>query len=203
MGNMNKLRLIKKLLIGIVLILQLTLLKNLSSCWDFKSDFHFSSYGLKLKIEGEINNDVGLPFFVVRFFHNKINFFILDIYKRWLFFWDLPFLLSHLSIIGVFGLLVEIYYLFNSIIKKEKKSDIFLFIYIIFLPFSEIIFSPKLSFLIKICLIIIPRQIFSLLGLWKFLTRERKGVLIIMGLVFISILWQRFFIADFKSFCAN
>jgi len=200
---MKKINLIKYILIGIVIIYQFILLRNFFSCWDFKSDFHFSSYGLRLKIEGEINNDVGIPFIIVRFFHNKINFFILDIFKRWIFFWDLPFLLSHLSIIGVFGLLAGAWYLFEAVIKKEIKSDLFLFIYIVFFPFLEIIFSPKLPFLIKICLMLIPRQLFALSGLWKFLTRNKKGVLIVIGLIFISIFGQRFFINEFKNFCAE
>ena len=72
---------VKVILVSLILILQIVSLKPALGCRDFSSYFHFSSYDLKLQIEDAVHNDVGIPLWQARFFHNKLTFFILDIFR--------------------------------------------------------------------------------------------------------------------------
>jgi len=203
MGNMKRNQNFKTILLLGVLLLQLLALKPGLNCYDFSSDFHFSAFDLKLQIEEAIHNDIGISLFWVRFFHNKLTFFVLDVFRRFLMFWDFQFLLSFLLPIGILGFLVGIYYSLVNNNRKKKRGLLFVLCYLLFISLFEIIFSPKLKFLIKLLFLIIPSQFFSLFGLLKFLQKNKRNVFMVIILLLISIWWTLVFPSEFGRFCVK
>lgn len=179
----------KKLLFCVIILLYFWWLTPWFFCGGFKEPFHFSVYSLQLNLNNLIHNDTGLPFTLIRFYHNKMAFFVITLLSSLLRFWDITFLVNLVSIMGIFGL----FYGFLTF-SKEIFSKPFLKILIIFmiiLPLVETLFRPQIYFPAKIIFISLPFEIFSLLGTAKFLAvhRGKKEFFFIISLLWFSV-WR-------------
>lgn len=197
---MGDMKIFKTILIVGFFLLGISALKPGFEYRDFSSEIHFSSLDLKLQLEEAIHNDVNVPLFWVRFFHNKLTFFVLDVFRRWLMFWDIRFLLSYLLPTGIFGLAYGIL----NLLKTKKSYFLWFVSYLIFLSLTEVIFAPRFNFLLKILFLLFPLQIFSLFGWWWFLkTNKIKALFLALGLLLMTIWWQRVFSNELMNFCVK
>jgi hypothetical protein len=184
-----------------LLVFQLTPLRLWLKCKSFLDSIHFSYYDLKLQMIDLIHKDVSVPIIAVRFFHNKITQFTLDIYKRYTQFLDIGFFASFITFVGSFGMLMGIWYFLNSK-KKDKRIAMVIFLSFFF-PFIEVLVNPSLPLFIKIILIFAPFQILSAYGHYQFIKEKKSKLIIIVYsiLIIISIIWIFFLPGAVYKFC--
>lgn len=186
----------KKILLIIILIVGIIQIQSWFSCHDFKETFHFSKYPVLLELDNLVHNDTGLPFVLIRFYHNKIAQSAISIFSSYLRFWDVKFLVNLLLPVGIFGLIwTFLYGLKNKILQ-------ILILFSLILPFFEILSKSSFSFPIRITLFALPLFILSLFGISLFL--RKKGVFgyFLLGvLIILSIWWQAALPGEFKNYC--
>lgn len=183
----------KKLAIFTLVMLSVFNLTPWSACHSLKDDFHFSKYKIALQLDDAIHNDVNIPLFIIRFFHNKINFYFLDVARYSLLLSDLGFLINLISIIGLVGTVLGIVYL-----AREKGGRIYLWLVIVTLliiNFIEIVIHPKMLFLLKLSIMSLPYYFLSYFGYWSLFKQcKRRRVFFVFFMVLIvvwlTIWWQ-------------
>ncbi len=178
-----------KLLILLFSCIQLIFLKPWIQCKSFLYDYHFSFYDLELQLIDAVNKDRNLPIFIARFFHNKASQFVIDIYKRYTHFLDLRLLITLLSFVGFFGVLLGIWYFIES---KKRNWKIGLLIFLTFLaPFVEVLINPKLPFILKLIIIATPFNVLSIYGHVQFISKHKSLLVlpIYILLIVLSIAW--------------
>ena len=195
---------IKQLTICLVFFVELIAVGQWLSCRYFKDFIHFSSVKTALFTEGLINNDSGIPIFIVRFFHNKVVANINAISENYLRFWDIRFALNLFSVIGSFGIILGIWYLFAGNIKKRKYLRILL-AYMLTVPLVEIISGNHIDYIYKIIFIAIPFQIFSFFGVWEFISPNNNWlrISIVVGLSLVSLWWMYILGQDIYNYCVR
>lgn len=104
----------KIVLLVIVLLVELLTIRFWLVCNKLADFFHFSFFDLTLRLDEAAHNDIGVPIFVVRTFHNKTLGTFVDVYKNFLHFWDILFLVNFISIVGVIGIFFAVWYLFQK-----------------------------------------------------------------------------------------
>lgn len=178
----------RKFLLIFLIVIELLYLRAWFTC-DRLSQFYLFSYSSSLlDMKGELGPDKNLPLWLIRIFHNKPIDISLDIARNYIQFWDIRFLISVLSIIGVVGFLYGFYYFFQSI--KKNSFVLVLIVILILFPFIETFFDPRIDFRLKIALLAFPYELFSLFGFWKFMKLSHHQLFIIMTFVLIDIsLW--------------
>jgi len=178
-----------------LLAFQLLPLRFWVNCKSFLDTIYFSAYDLELQIIDLIHKDASVPIFVARFFHNKVTQFALDVYKRYTHFLDIGFFASFITFVGIFGMLLGIWYYLNSK-KKDKRIGLIILLSFV-IPFIEVLFNPVLPFTFKVILIIIPFQVLSAYGHYQFIKKKRSKLIttVYLILIIISIIWI-FFLPD-------
>jgi len=153
-------------------------------------------------MESLVNNDSGIPPIIVRFFHNKITVFM-DVFTRYyLRFWDFRFTLNLLSVVGCFGLVLGFWYLLNGNFGKKKYLWVIL-AFLLLIPLIEIMLEPNINIILRMIIVALPLQIFSVFGVWQFLKNDprRFRVLFIICLLFVSAWWISILFNDISGYC--
>ncbi len=180
---------IKVFLILGLLVLQLIPLKAWTACKNFFDYYHFSLYDLELQLIYAINHDQGLPVLLARTFHNKLLQFFIDVYKRYTHFLDPQLLITLLTFVGVFGVVISIWYFLNA--KNRNKKLGFLILISFGIPLFEVLINFKLSFIYKLLVVAIPFNLLSFYGHFKFLSSKNTKMVVLTYFVLIalSIFW--------------
>jgi hypothetical protein len=191
-----------KILTAIVLLIEIVTGSFWITCQKLSDRFYFSSYDVVLKIDELVHNDVGYATYTVRFFHNKLPLYSIEIINRYLQFWDLRFDVLYFSIVGYFGIL----YGFWHLLRKENKSykTWAVLIGLLLLPTIEI-FHLILPFAARMVVLFVPYYLFSLFGIWQFLKKHKRlGLFVVIGLILLSIWYTAVFQKEiFRNFCYN
>jgi len=189
-----------RLLVLITIEIELAFLAFwLIHCKGFQEILHVNFPTLALQLRGEVNQDYGLPLWIVRFFHNKPIDTLLLIIKTYFRFWDFLFFGELFPFIGVFGILAAGYYFFTS--NTKRLWQWILFALFLVLPFVELLFYAKVPFLIRIGMFYAVFGFISVLGIKKFVLLQKWAFVVLIILAAISFWW--FAVADFHlaSFC--
>jgi hypothetical protein len=181
----------KKLIIFTILLLSVTNLIPWFDCRGFKDDFHFSKYKVSDQLDDAIHNDTNLSFGLIRIYHNKPLFYLLNVVKRLYLFLDLNLTVNLVSIAGTAGLLSGVYYCLKE--RKSRKVLMIILIYLMIFLLAEIISSSKMFYPLKLIIFTLPYHLLSYLG-YQNITRGKsvkKGLIIILViLVCVSVWWQ-------------
>jgi hypothetical protein len=178
----------KKLIFIIpLLFIQLIPVRFWGQCQRFLDTYHFSLYDLELQLIYAINHDYELPIFLARVFHNKLVQFFLDIFKRYTHFFDIQLFFTAITLVGLFGYILAIWY-FLIAKKKDLRIAILILISVI-TPLIEVLFNPDLPFLIKFISIFLPFHLLSIFGHYNFIKKNlsKKILVFLVYLVLISI----------------
>lgn len=171
------------------------------SCNRFADNFYFSALDLKLRLIEAVHNDKDTSINLVRFFHNKGSGAVFDLFKHYMQFFDIQFLINFLSFAGIFGLIYGLWFYLNKNNKNKilKYGILILFIF----PFIEISINPPIAFNIKLLTLLIPYQLTVLLGFWNFLKKDINifKLAFILFLVVISIWWIMIFPNNVFDYC--
>jgi len=176
------------------------LLKTHFSCANYNGNFHYSSHVITFHLNEIITTENQTSIFIVRFFHNKITVLMLDIFSRYIQFFNIFYLINIVGLAGLFGLF---YFYFSFFTQKLKNIFIKIFgITILLLPFLEIFQLTKQGFFLKILFFILPYQIAAFIGFFISLNqRNRVSYIIYFLLLLISIGWIIVFQNELLSFC--
>lgn len=172
-------------------------LKTWFACHDLKNIYHFSVYELQIILDDLIHNDTGLPFALIRAYHNKITNSAIEVFRSYISYWDVKFLVNLLMPVGVFGLIWTFLY------RMKNKFVLSLIALAFLLPFFEIFLKPVFNFSLKISLWALPLTILSLSGLNVFFEQKnKKSVYFITAvLLLLSVWWQFALRGDLRNFC--
>jgi hypothetical protein len=183
-----------KLLLTITGIINFLTLWNWFLCRGFKDMFLFSQPAFQLRLMGEIHTDQTIPVFLTRIFHNKLTQFLLDIISIYIQFWDIRFLLTFLSPIGIFGLVYGIWHFIH--VKKTLLQKLALLLLLV-VPFVIIFPSITLHYYNKVMLLALPYHGIAFYGVWKFLQSKKipYRTVVIIVLLIISI-WLNMIMGD-------
>lgn len=179
-----------KFLLIPLLVVQLLPLKLWLQCKDFMDYYHYSTYDLELQLIYAINHDSGLPVFIARAFHNKVLQGAIDIYKRYTHFLDWQLLITLITLVGVFGVILSIWYFLNQ--KKKDRRIAGLIILVFLVPFVEVVIHPNLTFPVKLFLMAMPLNLLSFLGHFTFIKKinSKKAVFVYLILITVSVGWM-------------
>jgi hypothetical protein len=195
---------LKKIFVVTAFIIELLAVSEWFVCKQFKDFIHFSSFNQALYLKGLMDNDSGIPFLIVRVFHNKPIVFLDIFVKYYLSFWDDRFLLNLFSVVGCFGIILGIWYLLSRNCKHKKQLWIML-IFLLAFPLVEILFKPNINFIFKVIILVLPYQLFSLFGLWQFIKTDKGNfrMALIYCLLFLSIWWINVLQSDVSNYCVR
>ncbi len=171
----------------------------LSHCKNFHDVTHLNLQSLLLQLQGEISQDKGMPFILIRLFHNKIIDFTLATLKFYFRFWDMLLQGELFPFIGAFGIIAAGWYFIAS--KTKKVWHWALLLLLAFSPFIEIFLYAKIPFLIRISLYTIVYGGISLLGIGKFALSQKRAPIVVLILSVISIWWLLVANFRFEIFC--
>lgn len=191
----------KKIILILCVLLFLYGLTRWFTCGDFKPEYHFSPYSLKLISDDYIHNDTGLPFCLIRFYHNKIALSATLIYSAYLKYWNIQFLTGLFLFTGAMGMLFALWYcLTRNYFPRFIKILVTL---MIIFPLAEITVQPGLNFPFKIIIFTFPYQLFSLFGMSKLVDSGNKFHVYLSSaiLIFLSVWWLTAFPNDNTNFC--
>lgn len=190
----------RKVLIIVALVIELFSITRWQGCWLFKDIFYFTLPTLSARVIDAINLNRGMPFLLTHIMHNKILYFFWGSLQILLQYFDARFLREFIGIIGFFGVVFAIWYLFTSLRKNFYLWGLFLFCLII--SFIEMIFQPNIIYIWKLLIFGSAFQLFSLIGLWQFLKhKNKKRYFFIALLLIISILTLILFPLSYQAFC--
>lgn len=184
----------------ILLIIELLCLILLLSCKGYIGFYHFSRSTLQLHTDNLIHNDTTVPLFIIHVFHNKIILSALQIFDRYIAYFDLMYLIRIVGLLGIVGLMYYCY----KVITQRKRSFYLVGLILLLFPFVEIFFSDfPIPFVIKILYLIIPYQVASGIGYFQLLEKLPKRIsLIFTFLLFIlSIGWILVILPIMQTFC--
>lgn len=191
----------KKIIIIITALIEVGTLQTWFVCQGFTDIFHYSSVNLAYQLDTYINPFKGIPLWIVRLFHNKLVQIPINFLRFYLQFWDIRFGSNWFSLIGYFGIFAGFYYLISE--KKKKVYHWLALIMLLVLPCIEILLSPQLPIIIKSVYLWIPFIIFSLYGIYQFMTHgeRKKRSYVVAALLILSLLWIFFLPHAFSRYC--
>lgn len=169
------------------------------TCKQFQGILQYSQNAFTLHLEEYIHNDKEVSLLLTRIIHNKITVFTSDFLNTYLRFFDSNFLFSFLTIVGVFGFLLGLWY-----VKEKRKNKIYLglVVLVMVIPFIEVAFSSFLPYLIRLLLIWISFQSLAFSGLTTFLIKAGKNKLIFFSILLaFSFSWIVVFADKMMLFC--
>ncbi len=186
-----------------LLSIQIFSLKAWLMCRNFVDSYHFSLYDLVLQINDGARHNEGVPVFLVRVFHNKVLQFVIDVYRRYTHFFDWQLLITLISFVGLFGVLLGIWYFVDS--KKKNKFVGFLILAMFLTPFIEMLFNPRIDFDLKLFLIAVPFQTVSSIGHYQFMNKHKSllTLFIYIALIILSIAWIAIIPGQAFRYCAK
>lgn len=188
----------QKLFIVSVFIVEIISILQWVRCQIFTA--HFSTLDLSLRLIESIHSDTGVSILETRIFHNKILYVLLDTFNIYLRYLNISFLTMFLSIAGVFGLSVGIYYFLRS--KKKPLFSWILLVLLFLTPLLEGFNLLQTYFVIKLIILTIPFILWSLYGYYRLLEKPNKKIYGVIILLLVLSIW---FITNggqnFKDFC--
>lgn len=188
----------KYTLIALIIAIQIFALRAWTICKFFEDRFHLSTFDLSLRLNEAINNDYGTSLTAIRFFHNKGIGIVFDLFKHYMHFLDLPFLVHVFSFTGLFGLGMGIW----SITKLSNKLRYTIFSILLLLPFIEIFLRPQFYFMAKIVLYGLPYFAVIVYGYFLYLQKLTRGKIItIVILSILSIWWVSVMYTGAATYC--
>ncbi|HSW97096.1 MAG TPA: hypothetical protein VLF89_04700 [Candidatus Saccharimonadales bacterium] len=181
------------LCIAAIAVVEFLTVKAWFVCKSFTDLFHLASINITLQIEDYIHLEKGTPLFLTRLFTNKIVNSFFDLFRLYFRFWDIRFGASWFSLIGYFGIFAGFYYIFSN--NKKRWYHWVMVILILVLPVFEVVKGPHISLVIKSIYLWAPFCLFSLYGIYQFLTHgNRKLKLVIILLLTILSIWWIYFL---------
>lgn len=193
----------QKIIVGVVAVIELVTFRFWLGCKDIRDMMNLSSVNIKLQLEDYIHTDTQSSLLSVRFFHNKITGLVVNTLDKYLKYFDIRFVSNSLSIIGVFGLILGVWYLLTRNTKVLYKVFILLLLFLWPLPY---VFNLiHLPFLYKFLLLNLPYYAVSLYGVLSFLQRaqSRYRILFVLLLCLISIWWLVILPTEVTYFCVR
>lgn len=170
---------IRKIILLVSILFPLYSVTLWKKCLDFASVYHFSRYDLELQLIDAIHTDTG-SLIVTRIFHNKPVFLLLDIFKRYTLVLDVNLLVSMLSLVGVVGVVLGLWYLLS---QRRKYLSCLLILVLMLLPLIVVI-NPGVPFKFLLPMFFVPFFLLSALGHYRFIEEYRlKKMLLIFYLV--------------------
>lgn len=155
----------KKILLSLITVISIGYSARLwFVCQKFIDQFYFSSLDLQLRMVEAIHTDSQTPLFFVRFFHNKLTGSLIDVFRSYVLYYDVRFLLSLVGFTGFICALAGVYYLLVE--RKHKLLYVFLMLFFVF-PFLSIFFRsiiPYQVWLIGFSLIV---SVLSIYGIYR------------------------------------
>ncbi len=193
----------KKNIIILTAFTELLTLQGWFVCQRFTDIFHFGSIDVVFQLGTYINAFKGKPFWLIRLFHNKLVQDPINFLRVYLQFWDVRFGINWFSLIGYFGIFAGFYYIISN--KKKKMYHWFVLSMLIIFPCIEILLAPQVSLQIKSIYLWLPFTVFSLYGIYQFLSygNFKKRVWIIVSLLIISMLWIFFLPFNISNYCVH
>ena len=95
MPNFGNFEMIKQIFFTLLILFILILtFKSEKDCDNLKNSFRFSFETVQLQLNGDIYNDVNMPLWSVRFFHNKPVYLGRELARKILLFGDARFLVN-------------------------------------------------------------------------------------------------------------
>lgn len=191
----------KLLFLTLVLIVEIISFSHWLPCHNFYDMYYFSGHDNSFQIDDAIHNDVGMPFWIIHLYHNKVTVSMFSILKNFILYWDFQFLINVLSFIGLFGILCAIF-----IIIDTKHNTRFIKLYLIillFLPLIEIFKLIHIKFNIRLLVFFILLSGLSLWGFYKFLSKKRTGIIyfLLLFLIIISLFWNFYMPKEVFNYC--
>lgn len=188
------------ILLVLIIVLQLITLKPVFKCSRWDDQFHFTSLDLKLQLDSAIFADANVPNLFTRAMHNKVTYFVLDVFRRYMYFTDFKFLLSYLLPIGLIGFLASIYFIFKNKIFKCRWKDfwVIIFSFSVVAHLFEIIFNPGLPFILKTTSLLLAHYLLSGYGIYKLL--QKRTILVVL-LTILSVMWLQVYSQEILNFC--
>lgn len=190
-------------LITIAFLLEtVTIVRWLLACRDFSSRLYLTTPQLSEYLTRDIHNEQHVPILIVRLFYNKLSAGVFWELKPYLTFFDLPFLVTLLSVIGCVGFALGIWFVLS---RKHSKLLYSTIPFILIVPLVQMLGFSKLPFLLRFCLIAVPFAALSFYGLYVFLQNNRSLIPSILISVFliISLLFLVAFPASYASYCVG
>lgn len=161
-------------------------------CQGFGDHYFFSKYKIQLSLDDAIHNDTNIPFILIRFVHNKPVFALKSIFDTWLLYWDIKYIFTLFTPVGVLGLLFGFCQLFNLFVKARTKKPLLLGILIITLclPFLTLFTFVKIHFYYQLIILSFPIFFLSLYGWNIFLSPYIEKRMVFGAVLFwLSLLW--------------
>lgn len=174
----------------------------LLACRDFASRMTVTSAQLSEYLTRDIHNEQHVPILLVRLFYNKLTASVFWGLKPYLAFFDLPFLVTLLSLIGCVGFVLGIWFVVS---KKQSKLLNSIVPLILIIPLVEVLGFSKLPFLLRFLLIALPFEALSLYGLFALVQtkRSRLPTILIIVLLCLSLLFLFAFPTGYSSYCVG
>jgi hypothetical protein len=173
------------------------------ACGTFTGIFHFSSANVQFQLEDYIYTEKGTPLFLTRLFNNKITDYFIALLRYYFQFWDIRFGTFWFSLIGYFGILAGFYYFIS--LKRKKYYHWLILILLLMLPWFEILHANHYSIIIKSLYLWLPYCLFSLFGIYQFLThgQTKKRFTIFIIILAVSIWWLVFLPYGMSGYCVK
>lgn len=170
-------------------------------CKNITNYFQLSSVNIPMQIEDYQHAEKGTSLLLTRLFTNKFTDSVLDILRLYLQFWDIRFSASWFSLIGYFGIGAGFYYIIAN--KKKRFYHWLIVAVILLLPWIEIFKGPQISIMIKTIYLWLPFIIFSLYGIYQFLThgKIKKRLWVVLIILIVSIWWIAFLPFTMPRYC--
>lgn len=192
---------IRKIYLFSFLIILIAFLTRWHTCSNFKNEYHFSIYNLKLVSDNLIHNDINVPFLLIRLYHNKIILLFISLYTSYLLFWDIKFISNLFLFTGFIGIMSGFIYGYKIILQHLWLRILTLTMLVV--PVIEYFANPAIIFPLKVTLYSVPFVLFSLFGNITLIERFKgyKIFVILTILLILSVWWNIYSPYNYKSFC--
>lgn len=190
------------IIIPAVALETVSLTRWLLACKDFTGQMHLTTAQLAEYLTRDIHNEQHVPIILVRLFFNKLIAGVFWGLKPYLTFFDLPFLVTLLSVVGCVGFILGAWFLVQKNTRKRFYSIISV---LLLLPLLEVFGHDKLPFLVRFLLLALPFAGLSLFGI-VMLVRTNKSSLPFVLLVIACLLSLLFLVAfptAYGSYCVQ
>lgn len=192
---------IKYVSIVVAWIIELVAFTRFFHCWLFTQTFYFTRDSLTATLINSINDDKGMPLFLIRMLHNKVLLLPWGLGQALMQYWDGRFLEEFIGVVGAFGVLCAMWYL----VTKHRKNILgWVLVGLgILLPLTEIYIIPHVRFEWRMTAISIVFQALSLFGIYYFLSQPQKKwrYIVLSGILVISLLFLFFLPLTYQNFC--
>jgi len=123
------------MIFGLILTNLMYAMRGWLECNKFTDFFYFSPLDLQLRIIESVNNDSGIPLFLVRAFHNKLSGGAIDIFRSYTLYWDIRLLMSLIGLTGFFFFLFGVY----QFLQQNRQKYLWgVFVLLFLWPFMAI-----------------------------------------------------------------